>query len=189
MEAKVKKGGYPTLAPIGYKNDPYKHTVEIDTERSPYIQKAFTLMATGNYSIDMLGDLLFKEGLRSKRGNEFAKSSIHRTLHNPFYYGLIEMHGFTSEGKNEPLITKELFDKVQQVMHGKNRVQPHTQKRNFAFSNLASCQHCGCKVLGEIKKGEYIYYHCSRSKGYHEACVPSTTESQCQIYLLNLFAM
>ncbi len=38
-------------------------------------------------------------------------------------------------------------------------------KHNFAFSGLIACGHCGCSIVGEIKKQRYIYYHCTGYKG------------------------
>ena len=36
---------------------------------------------------------------------------------------------------------------------------------DLAFSNLVRCGHCGCALVGEIKKGRYVYYHCTGYKG------------------------
>jgi site-specific DNA recombinase len=38
-------------------------------------------------------------------------------------------------------------------------------KDQFAFRGLISCGHCGCALVGEIKKGRYVYYHCTGYKG------------------------
>lgn len=36
---------------------------------------------------------------------------------------------------------------------------------SFRFSGLVNCGHCGCVMTAEIKKGRYVYYHCSKAKG------------------------
>jgi len=38
-------------------------------------------------------------------------------------------------------------------------------KHDFAFSGLVRCGHCGCSLVGEIRKGRYVYYHCTAYKG------------------------
>ena len=38
-------------------------------------------------------------------------------------------------------------------------------KHNFTFSRLITCGHCGCSLVGELKKGKYVYYHCTGYKG------------------------
>jgi hypothetical protein len=39
------------------------------------------------------------------------------------------------------------------------------QKHDFAFSGLIACGHCGCRLVGELKKKRYVYYHCTGNKG------------------------
>ena len=46
---------------------------------------------------------------------------------------------------------------------------------NFAFSQLITCGHCGCSLVGEIKKGHYVYYHCT---GYREKCPEPYTREE-----------
>jgi len=41
------------------------------------------------------------------------------------------------------------------------------QKHQWAFQGLVSCGHCGCALTAEIKKGRYVYYHCT---GYRGKC-------------------
>lgn len=36
---------------------------------------------------------------------------------------------------------------------------------DFAFTGLVRCGHCGCAMVGEIKKKKYVYYHCTGHKG------------------------
>jgi hypothetical protein len=44
----------------------------------------------------------------------------------------------------------------------------HRQKRrhDFAFSGLTSCGECGRAMVGELKKGRYVYYHCPCASPY-----------------------
>ena len=46
-------------------------------------------------------------------------------------------------------------------MSGSPRVIVH----NFPYTNLIKCSKCGCYLTAEIKKGKYIYYHCTGNKG------------------------
>ena len=36
---------------------------------------------------------------------------------------------------------------------------------DFTYSGLVRCGHCGCFLVGELKKGRYVYYHCTGNKG------------------------
>ena len=51
------------------------------------------------------------------------------------------------------------------MLDGRAANRGHKLKHDFAFSGLISCGHCGCSLVGEIKKGRYVYYHCTGYKG------------------------
>lgn len=38
-------------------------------------------------------------------------------------------------------------------------------KHDFAFIGSVHCGHCGCLLVGELKKGRYLYYHCTGNRG------------------------
>jgi hypothetical protein len=38
-------------------------------------------------------------------------------------------------------------------------------KHDFAYTGLVRCGHCGCLLVGELKKGKYVYYHCTGNRG------------------------
>ncbi|MBU8934774.1 MAG: zinc ribbon domain-containing protein [candidate division Zixibacteria bacterium] len=71
--------------------------------------------------------------------------------------------GTTYPGQHEPLISKSLFDSVQAVLTSAPRQQ--SGRREFLFRGLLKCEHCGCALVGELKKGKYIYYHCTQARG------------------------
>ena len=51
------------------------------------------------------------------------------------------------------------------MLDGRNASKHCRVKHDFAFSGLIACGHCGCSVVGEIKKQRYVYYHCTGYKG------------------------
>ncbi len=59
-----------------------------------------------------------------------------------------------------------MFEHVQGIIDGRNtRKAGRASANEFAFSGLVGCGHCGCAMVGEIKKGRYVYYHCTGYKG------------------------
>jgi len=66
-------------------------------------------------------------------------------------------------GNHQPIISKQLFDQVQQVLGSHNKANPN--KRKFAFGNLMQCATCGCAITAELKKQKYTYYHCTGMRG------------------------
>ena len=165
MLEKAEQGLYPSNAPLGYKNNKVTHLIDVDQEIAPFIKRAFSLFSSGSYSLAMLSNRLYNEGLRNRIGNRLGKNALALILRNPIYYGAFRWKDRLYQGSHTPIISKELFDKVESVLNGNNH--PSIQKKGFAFNNLISCGICDCKVIGEQKKKRYNYYHCTFSKGRH----------------------
>ena len=96
-------------------------------------------------------------------GKEIAISNVQKILNNPFYIGLMKYKGEIFEGQHEPIISKKLFDKCQEVMSKRGKVQ-EVRKHNFDFLGLMKCASCGCSITAEIQKG-HNYYRCTKKKG------------------------
>ena len=76
-----------------------------------------------------------------------------------------EWNGRTYHGVHQPLISRELWRRVQDALDARNSLRPKRQRHAFAFAGLVHCGHCGCAMVGEVKKGRYVYYHCTGYKG------------------------
>jgi hypothetical protein len=65
--------------------------------------------------------------LTSHREKPIARSMLPRLLSNPFYTGLFRFADETHDGTHQPLVSKALFDEVQNVMARRGR--PHKPRR------------------------------------------------------------
>ena len=96
------------------------------------------------------------------------KDQIKFMLANSFYYGHFKYCEEMYEGKHEPLVSKELFDRVQKVLAKRCKVQV-PEKQPQALCGLLKCGECGCAITAEVqtkKSGrQYIYYHCTKKRG------------------------
>ncbi len=162
---KAEQGIWPTKAPLGYLNTTAsdgKKVIEPNPELAPVITRLFELYATGQYSLKALTIAAHADGLvYPKSGNPVPVSTVHMILRNRLYTGLFQWNGKLHQGKHEPLISIELWERVQGVLTGRNAVPTHPLGNEFAFSGLMTCTDCGCAVVAEIKKGKYVYYHCT----------------------------
>src|SRR6266542_803579 len=156
---KIKNGIWPMMAPIGYLNHPTERTIYPDLERAPLIRKAFELHAAGTYTLEQVRDVVNAMGLRTRYGKPLVKSQYHRILRKPIYCGIISYGNELYEGKHEPLISKELFDRVQQVMDGRSRPQLRVTKP-YLYQRLFHCGECGCMITNETQKGLH-YLRCT----------------------------
>ncbi len=160
---KAEEGEFPAYAPLGYRHDTVQKTIEIDPERAPIVRQMFEQYATGKYSIRRLEVQAARQGLTSRRGYRMGRSSVAQILKNPFYIGDFLWSGKRYHGKHPPLIDKGLFERVQAVLAQRNDTRASSHR--FPYTGLLKCAHCGCAITAEIKKGHYIYYHCSFAKG------------------------
>ena len=162
LRQKLRNGVYPGWAPLGYLNEPKHHDIVIDPVKHKLIRKLFEIYSTGEYTVEVLTSRFNELGLTSVRNSSLHLSVIHRMLRSPFYYGVFRYKGELHEGKHEPIITKKLFDKVQEVMNYRGK-KKKIIKHGFVFTGLLKCP-CGCSITAETRKG-HIYYRCTKKKG------------------------
>lgn len=177
MQSKREKGWRPGMAPIGYLNELYDHTIISDPERFPLLRRAWDLMLTGNYTVPKILNKLNNEwGFRTLKkrrigNNPISMSGLYRIFSSIFYAGFFSHNGTNYNGKHEHMITLEEFDRVQTILGTKGKPRPKTH--SFAFSGMIRCSECGCMVTAETKTKlikstnttrSYTYYHCTKQK-------------------------
>lgn len=117
MALKAAEGGIVGTVPLGYKICGYQSSAraEIDPSLSLAVVTAFRLAADPANSLrDVLTEMR-AAGITGKRGKPLSLSTLQRMLNNPFYAGLVRspLTGKTVEGLHEPIVTKQLFNRVQ----------------------------------------------------------------------------
>jgi hypothetical protein len=165
---RLKQGFYPLRAPIGYRDNGAAKAKTIDPEKGPLVRTAFTLYGAGQWSIPTLVDELYRRGLRNLAGGRVTRTGLHTILRNPFYTGVMRIRasGETYEGNHDALITKSLFDRVQDILHG--RVGTRVNVHDFVYRRFITCAQCGNSLIGELQKG-HVYYRC------HTKACPKTS--------------
>jgi len=134
LEEKVRNGGWPLAAPVGYKNVTDKDEnklIAVDEIMGPLVKEAFRTYATGSHSALQVANMLYKKGFRSKRGMRMQNSKIIGLLQNRFYIGEVCWRGIKTTGKHEPLIDKRTFEAVQTIMAEHNRHANRSRKHNY----------------------------------------------------------
>jgi DNA invertase Pin-like site-specific DNA recombinase len=168
MQEKAEEGIWPSRTPLGYRNvvgPTGKKFIEPD-EMAPIVARMFEWYATGNYSLLQVTRMAQDAGLVFRRSRaEVPKATVHKILRNRLYTGDFDWKGKTYRGVHTPLVSRELWERVQRVMDRRDARNNRKVKHNFAFSGLIQCGHCGCALVAEIKKKRYVYYHCTGYKG------------------------
>jgi hypothetical protein len=184
--------GYrPSVAPTGYlneKNVDKKCQVRIDPKRAPAIKQMFEKVGNQQWSGRKVFRWLRDIGFKTRSNKLLTLGNIYQLLRNTFYYGEFEYpvgSGNWYQGKHVPLITKELFDKVQIVLNDK--FIPKTESKEFAFTKLIKCGYCGSGITADekfkkLKDGgvnRHVYYFCTRVRNID--CKNPPINEQCLI--------
>jgi len=158
MREKAEQGLYPGRAPFGYRNNPLTRAVDVDERRAPILRRIFEFYATGGHSLSTL-----RQAVLHELGTRLSRGYLETMLKNRFYLGFFVWQGVEYKGAHSPIISGDLFIRVQGVFAGRNR--PKYRKHDFAFAGLLTCAYDGCTVTSELRKGKYIYYRCSHGRG------------------------
>lgn len=172
-EQKVKKGGTPGLAPIGYLNvrklvDGHEvRTVEVDHERAPLIQWAFEAYATGEYGLDGPLKALTEKGLvtrptKRSPAQPLFKSNLAQILRNEYYYGIVSYRAQYG-GKHKPLSDAETFHQVQAVLAAHDATGERERKHQHYLKGTVYCDRCESRLCLTLAKGrrvggEWLYF-------------------------------
>ncbi|MDP9164518.1 MAG: recombinase family protein, partial [Actinomycetota bacterium] len=172
---KAKNGGTPGLAPIGYRNvrtlDNGREirTIELDPERGPLIAWAFEEYARGEWTIRKLLNELTSRGLTCVAGprrpvKPISAATMHRTLRNPYYKGLVTYQGVEYPGRHQPLVTPELWQRVQDVLEAQNYAGEKTRDHPHYLKGTVFCGRCGSRLIVCNSKNRwgtiYPYFIC-----------------------------
>ncbi len=169
MQEKAEQGIWPTKTPLGYRNvngPDGKKIIAADPVVAPFVAKLFQTYATGRLSLKEAAKEARAWGLCYPRsGAPVPVSTVHTILRNRLYSGDFDWNGRRFTGRHEAIVSREVWEEVQDVLEGRHARKTRRSKHDLAFSGLITCGHCGCALVGEIKKQRYVYYHCTGFKG------------------------
>ena len=173
MRRAMKDGRHMGMAPIGYKNarDQNNKPIIIKSKLAPLVRLAFEKYATGLYKKEELSKIMNRKGLK------VSKTRFPVMLSSLIYAGKIYIPPFQDESEeiveaiHEPIVSEEMFDKVQEVLKNNKRLKTRQRYSRYndeiPFRGLLICRRCNRPLTGSKSKGRkgvyYPYYHC-RSK-------------------------
>lgn len=166
-------GAWPAKAPLFYVNSPLSVGIELDPDTAPLGLRLFEEAARGELSVGKLTRFAYDIGLRTRFGSRIGKSHITKILTNGLYCGQFTWGGKRYQGKYTPLISVDLFARVQRALV--SRSKPKGRKLLFAFSGLLTCATCHGMLSGDEKRkvtkstGEtrrFTYFVCSGCRTY-----------------------
>ncbi len=184
LRARCELGLWTTTPPTGYlkeKRLDRKNECYPDPDREAVIRQIFEKVAYEKWSGRKLYHwLTFELNFRTAAGKKhLSLGNIYRILENTFYYGAFEYprdSGIWYQGKHKPIITKELFDLVQEQI--KNSQLVRKENIEFAFTKIMKCGLCGSGVSAteKFKKQKngpskrHVYYGCTKARDKNCKC-------------------
>ncbi len=172
MMAYVQKGYRLGVTPIGYDHYGPRVRSEIFFRRQQKIvinkegellAQAWQWKASGLYSDAQIIQKL------SVRGLQISPQKLSSIWRNPFYCGININRMLTEpvKGNWEPLVTKQVFIKVQQLLENNHSGYQHKkEKANRPLLRLLKCNNCDNYLTGYmIHKKNLHYYCCQKCKG------------------------
>lgn len=175
MRRRLQEGIFPWKPPLGYKSPNLngEKKTEPDVPDQPVfdlVRRAWHELATGAYTRAEIKRLMTAWGVAPRKGGPLSSQSVDWLFHNPYYAGVLvdpwsgEEHG----GKHVPMVSREVFARVQEVTKRRCRSFPHQRVRpEFPLRGLVRCSNCGRYLTGSFSRGRsrrYPYYHCPNPK-------------------------
>jgi Recombinase len=159
IKAALELGRWTFLAPIGYLNAPRAmgKSLMADPERAPLVRRAFEEYDTGRFNKEQLLKEVRAWGLTNRRGRPLTSQAIGVLLRNQLYAGIVDVTEYGVCGQRadfEPLISEDLFYRVQAVLSG--RVPSTTPQQrahpDFPLRAFVRCESCGRGLTGSWSK-------------------------------------
>ena len=188
-------GGIP---PLGYDLAPgggYK----INPPEAEAVQVIFDMYSRG-YGYSLICEELNRRGLKTKLGRAFGKGSIADILRNEKYIGRYVWNKRLSkksgnrqykpdnqitriDGALPEIISKETWDKVQNVLTSRKRKPRHNQTYYYLLTGKMFCSECGSAYVGsgyEYGRGKKKNYQYSCNGRLRHKCECTNKPIRCE---------
>jgi hypothetical protein len=181
---KVMRGGTANRAALGYRNvgvitnDFEERVVVVDETRAAHIVWMFEQYATGEWSFHLLAEAVTARGLttRATKGRPAGPinfKQVQQILANKYYTGVVTHGGVEYPGKHQPLITEELFARVQEVIQAHRNAGERSYQHHHYLAGSLRCARCGYALVYNVitgKGGRYDYFTCIGRHTYKNGC-------------------
>ncbi|MBN2640380.1 MAG: recombinase family protein [Victivallales bacterium] len=151
----AKQGLWPSgSAPFGYARGNKKdNKLYPDARKASIVRDIFEMYAS---------EKITTRDICCKYKKVLTKSRILSILRDKTYLGKICYANAEYPGAHDPIISQELFDRVQRKLpKPKEHSRPKAYKYPFVLTGLVYCQ-CGRRMTpGTAKSGAYAYYTCT----------------------------
>lgn len=156
MTEKAQRGEVVSTPPFGY--DVKDNVFVPNPETAPIVKMIFNKYLSGRGCLEIAKELNTM-GIRTKYGNKWENRGVEYVLRNVVYTGKLTWTPVKSktrdykneatiitQGKHEPIIEQEIFDKVQEMILEKKKLFPKHSRQSsneFMLKGFLKCSNCG----------------------------------------------
>lgn len=206
LQRSIRDGCYVANAPYGYQKVTVdrRPTLAVYEPEAQYVRIMYQMYVDG-YGCVAIANQVNAMGARPHRSASFSRSSVAQILRNPTYIGKIVWDQKTHIKKNSrgnlkhitiynprenwtivdglhpPIIEKEVYDKVQEIMEGRYRPAYNDGTIKSPLAGLVKCANCGGNMQRMNMKGT-SYLLCPK-KGCCAAAKFDLVEAQVLLHL------
>ena len=186
LQRSIQDGCYVANAPYGYKKVTIdrKPTLEIYEPEAKFVRIMYSMYVNG-YGCQAIASQINAMGARPHRSSAFSRNSVAQILRNPTYTGKIVWDQKThikkntkgnpkhitiynprekwtiTDGLHPPIIEKEVYDKVQNIMAGRYHPAMNDGTIKSPLAGLVKCANCGGNMQRLVIKDQ-AYLLCTR---------------------------
>lgn len=169
----------------GYKVNNKKIT--IDEEKAPIVRFIFEKYADGVSKKEIV-KMLNEKGYKNYYGQSFSIKNLHN-LNNEKYIGICKIGETISENTYPPLISKDLFEKVQEKLkEHKHSPGRNKAKHTYLLSGKIYCGLCGETVVGVSGTSRnattHYYYTCYNRWKTHNCTKTNEKQEQLEDFVI-----
>jgi DNA invertase Pin-like site-specific DNA recombinase len=187
MRESASRGFYPgSPVPYGYRRvkvqdgDTQRSKLEPDPVTAPVVERIFRQCLSGKGLLEITNELN-ADGLTTRTGRPWSKTTIHKVLRNEAYTGVLvwdrerkrrvgsggNLPAVRVEGAWQAIIDRETFEQVQAKLAARapKVTHPRVVHSEYILSGMIRCKACGTAMVGHaVKSGKFFYYMCGNAR-------------------------
>lgn len=168
----AKQGRFGGGLPYGYDYDKDTKQLIVNPMQAEAVKLIFEYYLTGKYGFNTIAQMLTEKGFKGQRTNHMQKDQVRNILSSPFVAGYIKHLNDIFPGKHEAIISKEAWDKAQNMVNERYIPIPVKDENNL-LTGMIYCGKCGCRMRFKSRiwtsknaTGNSYYYVCYGRAGY-----------------------
>jgi DNA invertase Pin-like site-specific DNA recombinase len=182
LREKARQGHLVGSLPWGYLRDRESGLAVPDPERADLVRELFERYSTGRESDRSLAEWLTAREARTAKNRPFGKDTVREMLVNAAYCGYVcglRSKDRSVRGLHEPLVSEELFDRVQEIRAWRTRVlKPGRPSEDYLLRKLLYCERCGARMHGSRGSRAGVRRYLCSTRRYSKGCGQPITQAE-----------